>query len=121
MKAILFLIATVALSTALSTTLATSASAASFNCRYAKSPVEVAICQKPVLESYDEQVSRIFFGLQEDVSPREFRSVKAAQSRFIARRNRCGYNENCIAREHEIRIDALCTFADRRGINCNNY
>ena len=113
MKAILFLIATLALKS--------SASAASFNCRYAKSPVEVAICQTPVLESYDEQVSRIFFGLQDDVSAREFRSVKAAQSRFIARRNRCGYNESCLARVHEDRIDALCAFADRRGINCNSY
>jgi uncharacterized protein len=113
MRTALLLLATLVLST--------SASAASFNCRYAKSPTEVAICQFPLLELYDEQVSRIYFGLQDDVSPREFRSVKAAQSRFIARRNKCGYNTVCISREHEARLEALCTFADRRDIDCNIY
>jgi uncharacterized protein len=113
MKTALFLLATLFLST--------SASAASFNCRYAKSPVEVAICQTPRLEGFDELVSKMYFGLQDDVSPREFRSVKAAQSRFLARRDRCGYNENCIARTYDNRISELCAFADRRGINCYTY
>jgi uncharacterized protein len=101
--------------------LSTSASAASFNCRYAKSPTEVAICQSPRLERFDELVARMFFGLQEDVPPREFRSVRAAQSRFISSRNRCGYNEYCIVQEYDSRISALCAFADRRGINCYEY
>ncbi len=106
---------------AVSLAFANGAEAASFNCRYAKAPAEVAICQSSYLENMDEQISRIYFGLRDDVSPREFASVKRAQSRFILRRNACGYNDSCLLRSQSERINQLCLFAEVRDINCSIY
>ena len=48
-----------------------SAHAQSFNCRYAKTPDEVAICGDPRLSQLDERMSRRFFTLRNELSPRQ--------------------------------------------------
>jgi uncharacterized protein len=62
--------------------------AQSFNCRYAKLPAEVAICQSPELRALDREMAADYFSL--DVKRPE------NQSRWLRRRNACGYDEACL-------------------------
>ncbi|KOR30078.1 hypothetical protein TI03_00445 [Achromatium sp. WMS1] len=80
--------------------------AASFNCRYAKKPAEVAICQNSYLSELDEQMSSLFYDL-----PRHVRkNLRRSQNRWLHQRNRCGYNEECIGRAYRRRIDTLSSY-----------
>jgi uncharacterized protein len=83
------------------------AQAASFNCRYAKLPAEVAICDDAELEQLDEDMSRIYFRILEVAEGADRAELKRTQRRFIAKRNACGYNDGCIARAYERRIEFL--------------
>jgi hypothetical protein len=64
------------------------ARAQSFNCRHAKLPAEVAICQSPELRALDSEMATDYFSL--DVKR------PGNQARWLRRRNACGYNEPCL-------------------------
>ena len=92
--------------------------AQSFNCRYAKKPVEVAICQDGNLGRLDELMAETYFDVISNLSPSKAAIVKAEQSGFLRQRNRCGYNFNCISGSYNIRLRELCDWADMTGQPC---
>ena len=87
------------------------AQAASFNCRYARYPDEVAICQSPSLSALDEEMASLYFDvlqrLRQEGDWRALRAIKRGQHRWLLGRHRCGYNFRCIRRSIERRIDYL--------------
>ncbi len=84
--------------------LAPSASAQSFNCRYAKLPVEVAICQNDYLAQLDEEMASTYFRTVNSMRAagmyRALRQYRRAHRRWLRRRNACGYDSACIARAY---------------------
>jgi uncharacterized protein len=97
------------------------AAAASFNCRYASLPAEVAICNSGQLHRLDERMASLYFGLKSDLPSDGVWELKQGQRRFISRRNACGYSKGCIANAYENRIDRLCSLADDYGLSCDDY
>ena len=75
---------------ALSVTACLPAAAQSFNCRYAKTPDEVAICGDPRLSQLDERMSRRFFTLRNELSPPEQIRLDDTQGHWLNRRSSCG-------------------------------
>lgn len=94
------------------------ADAQSFNCRYAKKPAEVAICQDGNLGRLDELMAATYFDVIYNLSPRKASIVKAEQSDFLRQRNRCGYNFECIAGSYNYRLRELCDWADMTAKPC---
>ena len=94
------------------------ADAQSFNCRYAKKPAEVAICQDGNLARLDELMASTYFNVTSNLPPRKASIVKAEQSDFLRERNRCGYNFNCISGSYNDRLRELCDWADMTGQPC---
>ena len=97
------------------------AQAASFNCAYAKLPVEVAICQDSDLESLDERMANYFFKLRELLPRSAIARLRREQNSFIARRNHCGYNGDCISNAYENRIARMCRTANVYGLDCDEF
>lgn len=98
-----------------------SANAASFNCRYAKSPTEVAICQDDDLQALDERMAKDYFTLGPLLPRAERARLKRTQSSFIIRRNACGYNSDCINAAYEARIAKICSIADDNDLDCDEF
>jgi uncharacterized protein len=97
------------------------AGAASFNCRYAKLPAEVAVCQSDDLEALDERMASIYFTLKR-LLPGDGRvQLKRGQNAFIARRNGCGYGAGCIERAYENRISRMCNLANDYDLDCDEF
>ncbi len=84
-----------------------STQAASFNCRYAKLPVEVAICQSRELNRLDEIMARKYYRLKRRLGGNDWRELRSEQRRWQRRRNRCGYDRYCIEDSYVYRIRAL--------------
>jgi uncharacterized protein len=87
-----------------------SAHAQSFNCRYAKTPDEVAICGDPRLSQLDERMSRRFFTLRNELSPPEQIRLDQTQGDWLARRSSCGDDPACIEEAYLTRIDRLANW-----------
>jgi uncharacterized protein len=106
-----------ALLTALASTLhfATPSEAASFNCNYAKLPAEVAICQSPGLGELDEQMAQLYFGIVNYAPAWAASQIKSQQTRWLARRNACGYNDYCLTDAYQQRIGVLYGWQSRLG------
>jgi uncharacterized protein len=96
--------------TALSVTTCLPASAQSFNCRYAKTPDEVAICGDPRLSQLDERMSRRFFTLRNELIPPEQVRLDDTQGQWLARRGSCGDDPACIEEAYLTRIDQLANW-----------
>ena len=76
---------------------AAAAEAASFNCAHAFLPAEQAICGNANLSKLDEQTAGMYFIIVGSGAPQATVSqVKASQSKFIAQRNACGADVNCL-------------------------
>ncbi len=84
-----------------------SAEAQSFNCRYARSPDEVAICQNERLSGFDETMSQLFFRLRNEINGRERARLEADQADWLQSRNECGSDIDCIAQAYRRRIAEL--------------
>ncbi|MCX5515665.1 hypothetical protein C3941_06555 [Kaistia algarum] len=83
------------------------ANAASFNCARASLPVEMAICNSPGLGELDQEMAQRYFRLTNYAPGWAVRQIKGEQTNWIARRNACGYDNGCVARAYERRIDKL--------------
>jgi len=95
--------------------------AASFNCRYAKTPAENAICKDRGLSRQDERMASIYFGLQNDLSSRRARQLKRGQTDWLAERDDCGFNKSCLRRSYRNRIAEMCDIADYEDLSCDDY
>ena len=89
--------------------------AASFNCAFAKSPVEVAICNDEELGSLDIQMARLYFTLKNKLPDRQSRQLKLEQRQFINARNRCGFDEECITNHYNSWISVLEQLQENYG------
>lgn len=105
----------VLLSQVLGILLVPAADAASFDCAKATTPVEVSICQTPVLDKLDVELSKLYARrMQYAGSERD--SVMTAQRRWLREdRNRCN-DEQCIALSIWQQIGILRTTLERSGI-----
>lgn len=110
----------IAFAAAWSLTAVPASQAQSFNCNYAKKPVEVAICQDPNLGRLDEQMAQTYFDVVNNLPTRRATQVKAEQSAFIRERNSCGYDFACISASYNIRLRELCDWAELAGRPCYN-
>ena len=75
------------------------AHAASFDCSKATTPTELAICDNPQLSTLDDQTAGLYYTLISGGAPQATASVddvKKQQAAFIAKRNQCGANYNCL-------------------------
>lgn len=96
--------------------LATPADAASFNCRYAKLPSEVAICNSARLSGLDEEMAQLYFRLTNQAPGRAVRQIKNEQTNWLARRNSCGYDTSCLIHSYNRRIDRLYDWQSQFGL-----
>ena len=92
--------------------------AASFNCRYAKLPAEVAICRDSVLHQLDQDMSDSFYYLRPQLSGSTLSRLNRTQRSFISRRNACGSNASCLEGAYNTRIEAICNIAQDNDIEC---
>ena len=96
----------------------TASQAASFNCRYAKLPAEVAICQNEDLQTLDQDMSDSFFYYRPLLEGRALTKLNRSQRSFISRRNSCGSNTSCLENVYNARITAMCDIAEDNDIEC---
>lgn len=77
------------------------AQAQSFNCRYAKLPAEVAICQSPELRALDSKFARMYWEWR---NGEQVNAPDLYQRRWLQQRNRCGYDDSCLRSMYKERI-----------------
>ena len=83
------------------------AHAQSFNCRYARAPDEVAICEDTRLSRLDERLSNRFFHLRDSLSGSDRARLDRAEETWLHARHRCGGDRACIARAYRTRLSQL--------------
>ncbi|MBS8226145.1 lysozyme inhibitor LprI family protein [Vannielia litorea] len=79
----------------------------SFNCGYAGTPTEFAICGSVELADMDRQMASIFYALRGRLSASRKRELDAAQKAWLVQRNGCGASVPCLRAAYVQRIDAL--------------
>ena len=86
----------------LSHVMASAAWAQSFNCRNARLPDEVAICQNDELAELDSELAREYFGklgyYRTKGDWHTVRALKETQRDWLRIRHSCGYDADCIRR-----------------------
>jgi uncharacterized protein len=81
--------------------------AQSFNCRYARTPDEAAICRNEHLSVLDEQLSARFYGLRNQVDGPRRAFLDRTEGLWLRSRMRCGADTKCIAWHYTRRIEIL--------------
>lgn len=79
-------------------------SAQSFNCRYAKTPDEVVICENPALSLLDTQMASWYSASRSGPARGQ---VETEQRAWLQYRRSCGSDLTCLKQAYEDRIDAL--------------
>lgn len=87
--------------------LASSAQAQSFNCRYARTPDEVAICEDSRLSALDERLSNRFFRLRDSLYGPGRARLDRQQAAWLSGRRACGGDRTCITEAYLSRISDL--------------
>ena len=73
------------------------AEAASFNCAHALLPAEETICGNANLSKLDEQTAGMYFLIiGSGAKQTTISEVRASQAKFIAQRNACGTDVDCL-------------------------
>jgi uncharacterized protein len=83
------------------------ASAQGFNCRYAKTPDEVRICQSEHLRGQDERMSEEYSRLHNEVGGAERRRLEQSQREWLSDRKACGSDPDCLADVYRSRRSQL--------------
>ena len=74
-----------------------SAGAASFNCAHAFLPAEEAVCGNANLSQLDEKTAGMYFLIVGSGPPQDtLDQVKSSQQEFVAQRNACGADVDCL-------------------------
>jgi uncharacterized protein/predicted aspartyl protease len=99
--------------------------AQSFNCRYAKTPAEVLICQDGQLAALDERMAGIYSKIHGELPDAQRLLIEGEQRNWLHSRMECGRDRDCIERVYQGRIQELtptslsCTVADPTGTPLN--
>jgi uncharacterized protein len=80
------------------------ATAASFDCKMAKLPVEVAVCSDPTLSAEDEELAREYSPLLKLAPADAVKTIKKEQKAWLASRNGCGSDMQCIMARYRERL-----------------
>jgi uncharacterized protein len=91
----------------ISLALAQAAHAQSFNCRYARTPDEIAICENGRLSRLDERLSGRFFRLRDSLYGPDRARLDREQAAWLNARQQCGSDPGCIAAAYRTRIAEL--------------
>jgi uncharacterized protein YecT (DUF1311 family) len=75
----------------------------SFDCAYAKTRGERAVCASDALADLDRRMAAQYVAAMRDAGPREARLLRTTRDRFLAYRDRCR-NDQCIAETYRGRI-----------------
>jgi hypothetical protein len=81
----------------------TASASPSFNCRYARTRGEIAVCRDSGLASLDRQMAAQYFRAVGSASAGQREQLRRSRSRFLAYRDRCG-SDACIADAYRGRI-----------------
>ena len=81
--------------------------AASFNCKRAKLPAEIAVCTDPSLSAADDELARQFGPLIEIGGPDDVKAIKKEEDAWLTSRNACGSDKQCISRRYQERMKQL--------------
>ena len=99
--------------TAVCAAVAAPASAASFDCRKARSSDEKAVCANRDLNDQDVRMDQLY-GITRHLVPMGGRgAIMDDQRAWLQARKNCGGNQACLARSYDNRIRQLNTVMDR--------
>lgn len=76
-------------------------------CPNAETPVEIAICNSPVLSGKDIRLNAAFGQLKTSLAPGNFSQVQNVVRRFLTERNKCGPDVPCIAEKYRSVVNHL--------------
>jgi uncharacterized protein len=79
----------------------------SFDCRRARWPDEIAVCNDSELASLDQQLSRLYYQHVDSLDEQPRLAFRRAQGDWLNERRACASNPACIARAYTARIAAL--------------
>jgi uncharacterized protein len=94
----------------LATLLSSGAFAQSFDCApylANRQAPETVICETPQLQSLDEAMASIYSDLMGRLSRRAAESLRGNQRNWLAARDSCGFNANCLVSRYNQRIRDL--------------
>lgn len=94
----------------------TSAFAVSFDCSKASTFVEKAICSDPLLGKFDDALSENYKGMLGADFGGSKNSLKAAQRKWLANRNKCT-NNKCLIDAYRKRVDETCDYGVVSGVH----
>jgi uncharacterized protein len=106
----------IALATLATLLLATPASAAGFNCAYAKLATEVLICQDDTLSSVDEANARVYSAVANALPGFRKHAYHENGRQWLKARNGCGYDAECVAHQYVLNFEYMCNIASDRLI-----
>jgi uncharacterized protein len=89
------------------------AGAASFDCKKAKLPAEIAVCSDPTLSSQDEELARQYLPLVKSAPAAPAKEIKAEQKAWLAERNACGADKQCIMGSYRERLQRFGEWRDQ--------
>jgi hypothetical protein len=85
----------------------------SFNCRFARTYGEVAVCRDPALAGLDRQMATVFHRGAAGASPGVRAMLNRSRNRFLRSRDSCRTNE-CVAQAYRQRIDEISSITSGR-------
>jgi hypothetical protein len=85
----------------------------SFNCRYARTRGEVAVCGNPGLALLDRQMSGQFYGALAAARPGQRAMLQRSRDRFLAYRDSCG-SDACVADAYRARMREISAIMEGR-------
>lgn len=83
----------------------------SFNCRYASTPSERAVCADAGLAAKDRRMSSAYFSAYERASPAAKRQLSRSRAEFLRRRERCS-SDDCIGETYDARVAEIRRIAE---------
>ena len=96
--------------------LSTPASAAGFNCAYAKLSTEVLICQDDTLSRLDEANARVYSALK-NALPRHLKSpFNQIGRQWLKDRNACGFDAECVSHQYVLHFAYMCSVGSRLNL-----
>lgn len=76
----------------------------SFSCAKPSTATELALCHEPSLWAKDRAMDSVYFWVRENVKKDIRKQWLAAQREWLAARNRCGSDTNCLNRVYDQRL-----------------
>jgi uncharacterized protein len=96
--------------------LSTPASAAAFNCNYAKLPTEVLLCQDGTLGRLDEANARVYSAVKNALPQWAKHEYDNVARQWLKERNNCGFDAACVSHQYDLRFAYMCNIGSRLNL-----